>query len=223
LDAHGHPPHRERMKLYFSPLACSLASRITAYETGADIQFIEVDPDLPDGGHAQLRAVNPLAQVPALVLDDGRVITENAAVLQYLGDGVLVPRDRDERTRLHEWLSFIGTELHKTVYVPLLDKKANDGAKAYALSKAPARIAALAAWLDGRAFALSEFSVADAYLVAVTNWSTVTPVELPPPVVAYRARMHERPSVRRAMAEEYPMYAGRNNALVQRTFQKAGS
>jgi glutathione S-transferase len=211
------------MKLYFSPLACSLASRIVAYETGTPLQLVEVDSDRPDGAYAELRAINPLAQVPALVTDDGRVITENAAVLQYLGDGTLVPTDRNERTKLHEWLSFISTELHKTVYVPLLDKHANEGAKAYALSKAPVRIAALASRLDGRSYALDSFSVADAYLVAVLNWSTVTPVELPPAVVAYRTRMHERPSVRRAMAEEYPLYAGRKPAIPQRTFQSAGS
>jgi len=170
-DASG--PIVAAMKLYFSPLACSLSSRIVAYEAGIDLELVEIDREHPDAHYAELCAINPLAQVPALVTEGGRVVTENAAVLQYLGDryapGRLVPSDPDERTRLHEWLSFIGTELHKTVYVPLLDKRAPEGAKAYALSKAPSRIAALAGKLAGRTYALDELSVADAYLFAILN------------------------------------------------------
>jgi glutathione S-transferase len=202
------------MKIYFSPLACSLATRIAVYEAGADATFVEVDPktkSTPDG--ADFRAVNPLGLVPTLVADDGEVLTENGAILQHVGelfpDASLVPRDARERTRLRQWLSFIGTELHKALYVPLLDPRAPEAAKAYALSKAPSRLSWVAAKLEGREHALSAFSVADAYLFAVLNWSTVTPVALAPwpSITTYQARLRDRPSVARAFAEERALYA----------------
>ncbi len=201
------------MKLYFSPLACSLASRIACYEAGADVTFVEVDTKTQrtrDG--ADYRAVHPLGLVPALVLDDGTLLTENAAVLQHLADRFpeagLAPRDASGRARLQQMLSFVGTELHKALYVPLLDKKAPEGAKAYALSKAPSRLEWLARQLEGGPYAIGAFSVADAYLHAVLNWSMVTPVDLSPyrAITEYQARVKERPSVRRAFSEERLLY-----------------
>ena len=144
--------------------------------------------------------------------DDGFVLTENAAILQYVAEkfpnASLGPRDPAERTRLRQWLSFIGTELHKALYVPLLAKEAPEGAKAFALSKAESRLAWISANLEGRTFALSDFSVVDAYLFAVLNWSTVAPVDLKPwpAITSYQARLRERPSVARAFAEELALY-----------------
>lgn len=201
------------MKIYFSPLACSLASRISLYEAGADAAFVEVDSRTKrtsDG--ADFRAINPLGLVPTLVMDDGEVLTENAAILQYIAEqfprASLAPTDALGRARLRQWLSFIGTELHKSLYVPLLDKKAPEGAKAFALSKANSRLAWVSAHLEGREHALGTFSVADAYLFAVLNWSTVTPVDLSawPTITAYYKRLHERPSVARAFAEERRLF-----------------
>src|SRR5262249_30087315 len=106
------------MKLYFSPLACSLATRVALYEAGADAQYVEVDPKTKtteDG--RDYRAVHALGLVPALDLGDGEVLTENAAVLQYVAerfpDAGLAPRDARGRARLQQLLCFIGTELHK--------------------------------------------------------------------------------------------------------------
>jgi glutathione S-transferase len=128
------------MDLYFAPLACSMATRIAIYETGADARFIEVDTKakrIPDGG--DYLAINPLGYVPALRTDDGEVLTENAAILQYVARRFpaarLVPADGIEHARLQSWLSFIGTELHKGLFIPLLDRTAPEEAKTYAREK----------------------------------------------------------------------------------------
>src|SRR5579864_5634873 len=107
------------MDLYFSPLACSMATRISLYEAGGDARFLEVDPKtkrvLQD--NADFKAVNPLGLVPVIRLDDGAVLTENAAILQYVAerfpDAGLGANTANERAQLQRWLCFIGTELHK--------------------------------------------------------------------------------------------------------------
>jgi glutathione S-transferase len=201
------------MKIYFSPFACSLASRIAVYEAGAEATFVEVDSKTKrtsDG--IDFRTIHSLGLVPTLLTDDGLVLTENAAILQYLAErfpgASLAPDDALGRTRLRQWLSFVGMELHKALYVPLLDKNAPEGAKTFALSKANSRLAWVAAQLEGRCYLLDAFSVADAYLLAVLNWSAVTPVDLAPwpAITSYRARLHERPSVARAFADETALY-----------------
>src|SRR5882757_1388336 len=144
---HPLPDHRfgctedvmKRLQLYFSPLACSLATRIALYEAGAEADYIEVDPKtkvtLANG--ADYRSVYELGLVPALRIEDGTVLTENQAILQYVAarfpDAKLAPSDDIGRARLQQWLCFIGTELHKALFVPVLDKKAPDAVKAYAL------------------------------------------------------------------------------------------
>jgi glutathione S-transferase len=205
------------LSLYFSPLACSFSSRAVVYELGVNARLVEVDHGrLPNGD--DFKRIHPLGLVPALVLQDGEVITENAAVLQYLGDrfrehAELTPSDPRERTRLHTWLSFIGTELHKGVFIALLDERAPPDAKAYALSKADERLNHLAAHLAGRNTLLeSGLSVADAYLCAVLNWSIATPIDLQkwPAIAKYHARLLERPSFARALGEERQLWADRN-------------
>ncbi|QSQ27568.1 glutathione S-transferase family protein [Pyxidicoccus parkwayensis] len=202
------------MQLYFSPLACSLATRISLYDAGAEAAYIEVDPKTKltsDGKN--FRDIHPLGLVPTLRTDDGDVLTENAAILQHVAEVLpqanLAPTDSRGRTRLQQWLCFIGTELHKALFVPLLDAKAPEAAKAYALEKAASRLGYLEKHLTGREFLLDRFSVADAYLFTVLNWSVVTPVDLKPwpAISAYVARLRERPSVARAFAEEAKLYA----------------
>jgi glutathione S-transferase len=199
------------MIVYFSPLACSLATRIALYEAGLDADLVEVDPKTKktsDG--TDFCAIHPLGLVPALRLDDGELLTENSAILQYVAEcapeGVLAPRDPRGRARLRKWLGFISTELHKGLFNPLLDKAAPEGAKAYALAKGEARLAWLADQLDGRETLLESFSVADAYLVTVLNWAVVTPVTLAAPIAAYAKRVRARPAVARAFAEERRLY-----------------
>src|ERR1700727_1900687 len=134
------------MDLYFSPLACSLATRIALYEADADANYLEVDPKtkVVQNDGSDFRHVNPLGLVPTLRTDDGTVLTENAAILQYVADrfpkGNLGAASGIERSRLHQWLCFIGTELHKGLFVPLLDKKASSEVKAYILNKGLSRL-----------------------------------------------------------------------------------
>ena len=203
------------MDLYFSPLACSMATRIALYEAGAEAGYLEVDPKTKvvqkDG--SDFRNVNPLGLVPTLRTDDGTVLTENAAILQYVADRFpkagISAADGTERSRLHQWLCFIGTELHKGLFVPVLDRKASQEVKAYVLEKNLSRLDYLDNYLAGREFLLDHFSVADAYLVTVINWTMATPpIELAkwPNVKAYYERLRQRPSVAKAIAEEFELY-----------------
>ena len=203
------------MDLYFSPLACSLATRIALYEAGADANYLEVDPKtkVVQNDGSNFRGVNPLGLVPTLRTDDGLVLTENAAVLQYVADRFpqagIATGPGIERSRLHQWLCFIGTELHKGLFVPVLDKKAPPEMKAYVLGKGLSRLDYLETHLKDREFLLDHFSVADAYLVTVINWTMATPaIELSkwPVVKAYYERLRARPSIARAVAEEFKLY-----------------
>ena len=131
------------MDFYFSPLACSMATRIALAEAGGTANMIEIDPAnkkvLATG--EDYFAVNPLGLVPALRTDDGEVLTENAAILQFIADrfpaAALAPPASDAigRARLQQWLCFIGTELHKGLMTPLLDRKAPGGREGLCLSQ----------------------------------------------------------------------------------------
>jgi glutathione S-transferase len=191
-----------------------MATRIALYEAGAEAGYIQADvrtKRLPDG--SSFLDISPLGQVPALRLDSGEVLLENQAILQHVADRYpdagLAPPPGRERSLLQQWLSFIGTELHKVVFVPLLDPRAAPEVKAYARDRAPSRLAVLDRHLDGRDFLLDRFTVADAYLVTILNWAAPTGVELSPypALLAYLARMHAHPSVARALAEERGLYA----------------
>jgi len=201
------------MDLYFSPLACSMATRITFYEAGIEGRFIAVDTRakrLADG--SDFLAINPMGQVPVLRMESGELLTENPAVLQYVADARpeadLAPHAGLARYRLQQWLNFITTELHKVVFVPLLDPSMPGGGKAYAREKAEPRLAYLNARLEGREYLLDRFTIADAYLATVLNWARFTAVELDrwPAIKSYMDSMYRRPSVARAIAEETRAY-----------------
>jgi glutathione S-transferase len=201
------------MELYFAPLACSLATRIALYEAGAPARYTQADTHtkkLLDG--SDFFAVNPMGQVPALRLDDGSVLTENTAILQYVAEQFpqarLAPASGRERNRLQQWLGFIGTEIHKAIFIPLLDDKAPAEAKAYARDKIALRMGILRNHLRDREYVLDTFSIADAYLTTVLNWAGASKVDLQqwPQVYAYHQRMIERPSIARAAGEEFALY-----------------
>ena len=206
------------MQVYFAPLACSAATRIALYEAGAAADFIYVDIHtnprvrvLADG--TDYYAINPMGQVPALRTAAGEIITENPVVLQYVADAYpearLAPPSGIERYRLQQWLNFIATEVHKATFIPLLDRTSPDGAKAFARQKLSLRFGHLESHLDGRAFLLDGFSVADAYLVTVLNWSPYAGIDLTewPRVNAYFRTLSKRPTVARALAEEAEAFA----------------
>jgi glutathione S-transferase len=200
------------MKLFFAPLACSLATRIALYECEANAQFelVDIHSDsydrpLPDG--TDFRAINPMGQVPALLTDDGLVLTENPAVLLYVAESHpaagLAARN-GERYRLLEWLNFIATELHKATFIPLLDRKNPPEVIDYAKRKLPLRFGRLERHLVGRSSLLERFTVADCYLVTVLNWSPACDIDLSqwPAIKAYFSAATRRPAVARALEEE---------------------
>lgn len=201
------------MKLYFSPLACSLATRIALYEAGAQPELVLVDPrtKLTERGQPYTD-IHPLGLVPLLEADDGARYTENAAVLQVVArtypSARLAPTDAEGLARLQQWLCFIGTELHKSIFAPLLDRSAPPEVKDYALRNVDSRLGWVSAQIPDGGYLLGDFSVADAYLYAVTNWARVTPIRLErwPALLEYQRRVQQRPSVARAFAEELELY-----------------
>ena len=203
------------MDLYFSPLACSMATRIALYEAGQQANFIEVDPKtkkvLKD--NSDFYAINALGLVPVVRTDDGVILTENAAILQHVAEKLasagLGAREGIERSKLQQWLCFIGTELHKGLFTPLLGKGVPAEVKSYTLEKYLSRLDHLDKHLKGREFLLDHFSVADAYLTTVLNWSMATPMidfAKYPAVKDYLERMKKRPAVAKALAEEFELY-----------------
>jgi glutathione S-transferase len=201
------------MDLFFSPLACSLASRISSYEAGIHLNFIEVDPvtKRTRDGRNYLE-FSPLGLVPALRLDDGFLLTGNAAILEYFAASSLranlAPLSTPDLAKLHQWLFIVGTELHKVMFVPLFDKKIPEGTQTHARDFVFASLDFLDAQLTGRQFLLDRFTTADAYLCSILNWAAPTRIDLSPwpSLKAYHERLLERPSVSKAMAEEEALY-----------------
>ncbi len=203
------------VQLYFRPMACSLASRIALYEAGVeDAIFTYVDKGMAATAQGEdFLRVNPMAQVPALRLESGEILTENAVVLQYIADqhpdANLAPAAGSmERYRMMTWLNFVTTELHTGVFHILFDRASNDGAKAFAYQMAPVRLARLEFHLTGREWLVDSYSVADIYLYAVLNWAQATEIKLSsyPALTAFMKRMKERPAVSRAFGEEAVLY-----------------
>jgi len=200
------------MDVYFSPLACSLASRIALYETGQSATFHRVDTKAGKTASGEdYRKINPKGLVPALRTDDGEVLTENAAILPYIADRTpdagLAPTGF-ARYRLQQWLSFISAELHKAVFTPLLGKDFPPEAKAKAAADATPRLAYLNDHLTGRDWLLDAFSVADGYLCAVLNWNQAVKLDFGPyPAIRdFQARVMARPAVAKAVQEEFALY-----------------
>lgn len=198
------------MKLYYSPGACSLSPHIALHEAGIACEAVRVSTQshtLPDG--SDYYAINPLGYVPLLELDDGTRLREGPAIVQYIADLAptknLAPANGTlARYRLQEWLTFIGTEIHKG-FSPLFNPRMPDEAKASAKEKLASRYAWLNSQLDGKEWLSGEhFSVADGYLFAVTNWAKPKGVDLSPHphVQAWHARVAARPAVQAAMKAE---------------------
>jgi glutathione S-transferase len=198
------------MKLYYSRGACSLAPHIVAHEAGLQIELDKVDTKTKttqNGG--DLKQVNPNAYVPVLQLDDGEYLTEAAVVVQYLADlrpqsGLAPAQGTMARYRLMEWLGFISTELHKG-YSPLFQPTTPEEYKTLVRQKLALRLAYVESRLAGRQFLMGDaFSVADAYLFVIVNWSRATQVDLTafPNLQAFQQRVAHRPAVQAAMKAE---------------------
>lgn len=199
------------MKLYYMPGACSLASHIVLRETSDAFEIERVDgaTKVTETG-ADFRKVHAKGYVPALLLDSGEVLTEGPAIIQYVADNSGIaelspPLGSVERARLQAGLNFVGTELHKS-FSPLFKQDSTEHEKTAAKKKVNLRLDDVEADLsDGRKYFLGDaFSVADAYLFTVANWTRPTGLGLGerPHLVAYMERMAARPAVQAALNAE---------------------
>ena len=199
------------MKLYYSPGACSLSPHIVACEAGIAVDLKKVDlktKTLADGGASYL-AVNGKGYVPALGLDDGRLLTEGPVIVQYLADqkpdaGLAPKAGTTERMRLQEWLNFISTELHKAMGT-FFNPKATDDWKAAVTERLGVRLDYVAKELAGKQYLMGDkFGVADAYLFTVLNWAPMVKFDLGKwsVLLEYQKRVAARPKVQEAMKAE---------------------
>ena len=199
------------MKLYYSPGACSLSPHIVMREAGMafDMERVDLASHQTETG-ANFTQINPKGYVPALRLDDGQVLTEGAAIVQYIADlhpeAGLAPKSGTlERARLQEFLNFIAAEYHKA-FSPLFSPDISEAEKVAAVSKVTRGLDYFEKlFADGRAYLLGDkFSVADAYLFVVTNWTKPTGIGLAkwPHVSAFIARVMARDKVQEAMRAE---------------------
>ena len=197
------------MKLYYSPGACSIAPHIALREAGAEFEAVKTDirgKKLPDG--SDYLAVNPKGSVPALGLDDGEVLTENAAVLAYIADQApasgLIPASGIARYRVLEWLSYVGAEVHKS-YGMLWNPQSSDEAKQLARELVGKKFDFVAGRLGDNDYLTGDsFSAADAYLFPMLNWTAMHGIDLGrwPTLKALQARIAARPAVRETMKAE---------------------
>jgi glutathione S-transferase len=198
------------MKLYYAPGTCSLSPHIVARELGLRVELKRVDTKAKtiEGGGDYLK-VNARGYVPALELDDGAVLTEGPAIVQYLADLVpgadLAPKAGTlERYRLQEWLNFLTAEIHKQ-FSPLFRPNTPAEYKAIAKENLAARFDWLEAQLAGKEYLMGErFSVADAYLFVLLGWTRPTRIDLArwPNLAAFHARVAARAQVQEAMRAE---------------------
>lgn len=198
------------MKLYYSPGACSLSPHIALREAGLDFELVRVDTKTKQTEHgADFLAINPKGYVPVLQLDDGSVLTEGPAIVQYIADlkpeAKLAPANgTPARYRLQELLGYINSEIHKG-FSPLFKPTTPADYKPVVLENLRMRIGFIAGQLQSKTFALGEqFSVADGYLFTVLGWSKHVGVDLTPwPILAeYQARIAARPTVQAALQAE---------------------
>jgi len=197
------------MKLYYSPGACSQAPHIVLHELGFDHEAAKVNlksKTLEDG--SSYLQINPKGSVPALELDSGDVLTENAVILQYLGDRssateMLPPIGQFRRYRVLEWVNFITTELHKS-FAPLFKPNAGEETKRLFIELIGQRLDYVDGQLGkGPYLCGEELTIADPYLFVITGWAEkMIGLDRWPNLQAFRTRMLERASVRHVLRFE---------------------
>ena len=197
------------MKLYYAPGACSLSPHIVARELGIALELKKVNTkDKTIEGGGDYWKVNPRGYVPALELDNGQVLTEGPAIVQYLADqkpdaGLAPKAGSFERYRLQEWLNFLTSEIHKT-FSPLFKPNTPEEYKKIAKENLAGRFDWLDKQLAGKEYLAGSFSVADAYLFVLLNWTKPTQIDLSrwPNLVAFQKRVGSRPKVKEALQAE---------------------
>jgi glutathione S-transferase len=195
------------MKLYYTPGACSLSPHIVAEEAGVPLELVKVDlvkHTLEDG--SDYHAINPKGSVPAIMLDDGRLLTEGPAIVQYLADrnpasGLAPEWGTFERYQLQEWLTYINGEIHKT-FGPLFHG-ANAEVRKQTIDTIAKKFAFVEKALAGRPYLLGDkFTAADAYFFVMLTWAKKMHIALTSALAAWFDKIAARPKVHAAMAEE---------------------
>jgi glutathione S-transferase len=198
------------MKLYSHAGSCSTAVHIILNEVDQDFELIKLDlfsdRILPDGRN--FNDINPKGYVPVLELDNGELITEIVAILQYIGDqhpesGIIPDNGSMQRVRLQEWLSYLNSEVHMTMGMFFKPELEGD-MKELASQRLTARLSLLDEHLAKNDYLLGEqFSVADAYLYTITTWPAMIGMDISKHknLAAYQARISERQSVKDLLAE----------------------
>jgi len=198
------------MKLYYAPHTCSLSPHIVLLELGLPFELVKVNNQTKQTSDGRdFRTINPKGYVAALELDDGEMLTEGPAIVQYLADlrpgmRLAPPNGTLERTRLQEWLNFVTSEIHAGS-APLFQTALPEAAKAHFRERLFKRFDYLDGILAGSRHLMGQpFSVADAYLFTVLGWCRFFAIELDrwPFLAAYAARIGERPAVRAALRAE---------------------
>jgi len=197
------------MRLYFSPGACSLSPHIVARELGLELGLEKVDFRTKKTRDGQdFLAINPKGYVPALELDDGQLLTEGTAIVQYLADqkpSTLIPANGTlARYRVQEMLGYINSELHKT-YSPLFNPTTTPEVRAEREAYLRQRYAVIEQRLGEHPYLFGDdFTVADAYLFTVTSWAKSLKLDFAdlPNLLAFQARVAARPAVQAAMKAE---------------------
>jgi len=197
------------MKLFYSPGACSQAPNILLHEIGLDHEAAKVDlkaKTLEDG--SDYLRINPKGAVPALQLDSGEVLTENAVILQFIGDRtnwpeVLPPLGDFRRYRVLEMVNFITTELHKG-FGPLFSPDASDETKQFARKNLEKKLAFVEERLgDGPLLFGEDLTLPDPYLFVITGWAEkFIGLDRWPNLRAFRDRMKARPAVQEVLKLE---------------------
>ncbi|MET0846005.1 MAG: glutathione transferase GstA [Pseudomonas sp.] len=197
------------MKLYYAPNACSLAPHIVLRELDLPFELIRVDNRTKTTGAGDdFLAINPKGYVAALQLENGEVLTEGPAILQYLADlrpeANLAPQNGTfERVRLQEWLNFVSTEIHGGLGW-LFNAGFPDEVKALIKAKLFKRLAVLSETLEHQEYLMGHFSGVDAYLFTVLRWAPLFAIDLGqwPALVRFQAGVDQRPAVKAALAAE---------------------
>jgi glutathione S-transferase len=198
------------MKLYYSPGACSLSPHIVLREAGLAFEPVLTPTKThktADG--TDYYTINPLGYVPMLELDDGTRLREGPAIVQYIADQVptrnLAPANGTlPRYRLQEWLTFIGTEIHKS-FSPLFNAAMPEEGKQIYRDRLSNRFQFVDGQLEGKQYLMGDhFTVADAYLFTVSGWTKPLNIDISSfkNLLAYRERIAARPAVQEAMKAE---------------------
>lgn len=199
------------MKLFYATGACSLSPHIVLREAGAkfDVERVDLATHRTANG-VDFNTINPKGYVPVLQLDSGELLTEGPAIVQYIADQnpqakLAPPNGTFERARLQEMLNFISTEVHKQ-FTPLFNPGASAEVKSAALDKIQSRFKFLEKhFSDGRAYLLGDnFSVADAYLFTIVNWTFFVKISLAefPRLAAFHQRVAGREKVKETLRAE---------------------